>query len=374
MRVERRQLIELPPVHLCVTEHRAETRRCPSCGSETKAPFPAHVRAPICYGPGLRARAAYLHKYQLLPVARTSEALSDLFGCRVSPGTVHRMTVECSAALAGAEARIKALVTAAPVIGADETGLRVSGQGHWVHVARTDRLTHYAYAPKRGKEAMDATGILPAYAGTVVSDALCAYRQYKQSRHALCGAHLLRELTYIQETCAEQQQWTKPLAKLLLEIKAAGERVRAAGGDEIGEGQRAKFYGRYDRLVARAARLNPPVTRGSAPAQGAPKAKVPKPTRRKSPAPALVKRLREWRAEVLRFMTDLTVPFDNNGSERDLRMIKLQQKTSGCFRTPGGAGRFCRIRSYLSSARKQKQPLLTALELAFGGQPVALTL
>jgi transposase len=373
-RVERRQFVEVPPVRLLVTEHRAETRRCPACGVETKASFPAHVTAPVCYGPALRARAAYLHKYQLIPVARTSEALSDLFGCAVSPGTVHRLTGECAEALAGAEARIKDAVTAAPVIGADETGLRVAGQGHWVHVARTDRLTHYACSPKRGKEAMDSIGILPAYTGTVVSDALCAYRQYRQSRHALCGAHLLRELTYIKETCAEQQQWTEPLAKLLLEIKAAGEKVRSVGGRELSEEQRAKFFRHYDRLVARAARLNPPAPRGAPPAAGAPRAKVPKPARRKSPAPALVKRLRECREEVLRFMTDLTVAFDNNGSERDLRMIKLQQKISGCFRTAVGAERFCRIRSYLSTVRKQRLPLLAALEAAFQGQPLALTL
>ena len=373
-RVERRQLIEVPPIRLLVIEHRAETRRCASCGSETKAPFPAHVTAPVCYGPGLRARAAYLHKYQLIPVARTSEALRDLFGCAVSAGTVHRMTGECAEALSDAESRIKDSVTAAPVIGADETGLRVAGQSHWVHVARTDRLTHYACSPRRGKEAMDSTGILPAYTGTVVSDALCAYRQYRQSRHALCGAHLLRELTYIKETCAEQQQWTEPLARLLLEMKAAGERARAAGREEIGEEQRAQFFRRYDRVVARASRLNPPTPRRSPPEKGAPRLKVPKLVRRKSPAPALAKRLRECREEVLRFMTDLRVPFDNNGSERDLRMIKLQQKTSGGFRTASGAARFCRIRSYLSSARKQRQPLLTALELAFAGQPVALTL
>jgi transposase len=150
--------------------------------------------------------------------------------------------------------------------------------------------------------------------------------------------------------------------------------MRAAGGHEIGQEQQAKFYRRYDRRVARAARLNPPQPRGAPPARGVLKAKVPKPVRRRRPAPALVKRLRECREEVLRFMTDLAVPFDNNGSERDLRMIKLQQKTSGCFRTPGGAERFCRIQSYLSSARKQKQPLLTALELAFEGRPVALIL
>ena len=374
MKVACRQLIEVPPVRLHVTLHRAETRRCEACGAETRAPFPAHVTAPVCYGPGLRARAAYLHKYQFLPVVRTAEAMRDLFGCPVSPGTLDRMTEQCAAALSGIEARIKDLVTASPVIGADETGLRVAGQSHWVHVARTDRLTHYAYSAKRGKEAMDTIGILPAHTGTVVSDALCAYRQYRQSRHALCGAHLLRELTYIRETCAEQQQWTEPLAKLLLEIKASGERARAAGREEISEEQRAKFYGRYDRIVARAARLNPPAPRASPPPKGAPRAKVAKPARRKSPVPALVRRLQDCREEVLRFMTDLRVPFTNNGSERDLRMIKPQQKASGCFRTAEEAERFCRIRSYLSTARKQRRPLLAALEAAFQGQPLPITL
>jgi transposase len=317
---------------------------------------------------------AYLHKYQLLPVARTSEALSDLFGCRVSPATVARMTEECSEALRGAEARIKDLVTASPVIGADETGLRVAGEGHWVHVARTESLTHYACSPKRGKEAMDAIGILPAFTGTVISDALCAYRQYQHSRHALCGAHLLRELTYIKETCSEQQQWTEPLTKLLLEMKAAGERVRAAGGHEIGQEQQAKFFRRYDRIVARAAKLNPAPGPPRPPEKGLPRRRVPKPARKKNPAVPLIKRLRECREEILCFMTDLRVAFDNNGSERDLRMIKLQQKTSGCFRTVAGAERFCLIRSYLSTARKQRRPLLAALEAAFQGQPVALTL
>jgi transposase len=315
-----------------------------------------------------------MHQYQLVPVARTSEAMRDLFGCAVSAGTVHRMTEECSEALADAEARITDSVTAASVIGADETGLRVAGENHWVHVARTDRLTRYACSPGRGKEAMDAIGILPAYTGTVVSDALCAYRQYRQSRHALCGAHLLRELTYIKETCAEQQQWTEPLARLLLEIKAAGEHVRAVGGCEIGQGQRVKFFRRYDRLVARAARLNPPAPRGSPPAQGAPKAKVPKPaqesgTRTGQEAAGVAGRS----VALYDRMTDLSVLFDNNGSERDLRMVKLAQKTSGCFRTATGAERFCRIRSYLSSARKQPQPLLIALERALEGHPLALT-
>ncbi|HEV2705337.1 MAG TPA: IS66 family transposase [Pyrinomonadaceae bacterium] len=366
-RFERRQVFEAPPARLLVTEHRAETRRCAFCGTATEAQFPAGVSAPAQYGRGLRARAAYLHQYQLLPLARTAEALSDLFGCRLSAGTVHRMTVECAEALSGAEAGIKDAVTAALVIGADETGLRVAGESHWVHVARTDHLTHYACSARRGKEAMDSVGILPAFTGTVVSDALCAYRRHEQSRHALCNAHLLRELIYIKEVCAEQQQWTDPLAKLLLRMKAAAVRVRAAGGRELSAEQRAQFCRRYDRLVTRAAELNPVPTPPPPPGKGLPLRKVPKPARKKNPALPLVKRLRECRQEVLRFVTDLTVPFDNNGSERDLRMVKLQQKTSGCFRTAAGAERFCRIRSNLSSARKQGQPLLAAIEQAFEG-------
>lgn len=163
-------------------------------------------------------------------------------------------------------------------------------------------------------------------------------------------------------------------AKLLLEIKAAGAPVRAAGGREIREGQRAKFFRRYDRIVTRAARLNPVPWPAPPPEKGARRQNVPKRVRKKNPAVPLVRRLRECREEVLRFLTDLSVPFDNNGSERDLRMIKLQQKTSGCFRTAVGAERFCRIRSYLSLTRKQPEPLLATLKVAFEGRPVALTL
>jgi transposase len=366
--IERRQVFEIPPVKVEVTEHCAETRRCSACGARTKAQFPREVKAPVQYGEGVRARAVYLHKYQLLPFARTSEAMKELFGCSISPATVHTTRARCATKLVHTEERIKTSLRQAAVVGADETGIRVGGQNQWVHVVRTDRLTHYAYDARRGKAAIDAIGILPAFTGTCVRDGWDAYNQYRQCQHSLCNAHLLRELIYIEEVCEEQKQWTSPLIKLLLEIKAATFHARSAGAEKLGEDQQARFFARYDRLVKRAARLNPPPKKERRDPT-LPKFKVVR-IKHHNPAVPLVHRLAQKRAEVLRFMTDLWVPFDNNGSERDLRIVKLQQKIGGCFRTPEGAEAFCRIRSYLSTARKQGHPVLAALERAFRGKPL----
>jgi transposase len=366
--VERRQVFDLPPVRVEVTEHRVETRRCETCGERTKAEFPREVRAPVQYGEGVRARATYLHKYQLLPFARTAEAMRELFGCRISPGTLHTTRGRLAEKLVGAEARIKAALRAAEVIGADETGLRVAGHGHWIHVARTDDLTHYGADARRGRLAMDAIGILPAFKGVCVRDGWMAYDEYRQARHALCNVHLLRELVYVEEVAAEQQQWTRPLAKLLLEIKAEVGRAQGRGETKLSDEQLDKFTARYDRLVRRAARLNPPPVAEKADAL-AKRYRVVR-VKRRDPAPPLIHRLQTKREQVLRFMTDFRVAFDNNASERDIRMFKLQQKISGCFRTEEGAQAFCRIRSYLSSARKQGHSPLAALERAFGGKPI----
>jgi transposase len=369
--VERRQVFELPTVRVKVTEHRAETRRCSACGERTKAEFPRGVRAPVQYGEGVRARAAYLHQYQLLPFARTSEAMRELFGCPISPGTLHTTRGRCAEKLIGAEGRIKAALRRSEVLGADETGLRVAGAGGWVHVARTEGLTHYGYDARRGRAATDAIGILPEFEGTCVRDGWSAYDEYRRCRHALCGAHLLRELVYVEEVSPDQRQWTGPFVKLLLGIKAAAAKARDAGRAQLGEEARAKFVSRYDRLVRRGERLNPPPVK-ERPDPEVPKFKVVR-VRRPSPVRPLLTRLRERREEVLRFMADLSVPFDNNGSERDLRMVKLQQKIGGCFRTEEGAEAFCRIRSYLSTACKQGYGVLAALERAFSGKPVVFS-
>jgi transposase len=234
----------------------------------------------------------------------------------------------------------------------------------------TDLLTHYAYDTRRGKMAMDAIGILPQFKGICIRDGWFSYDEYRGATHALCNVHLLRELVYIEECCAEQQQWTQPLAKLLLRIKAAVEESKGKGATELSVEQQATFTMHYDRLVKRAARLNPEPKQES-PGSCSPRTKVVS-VKSRAPALPLIRRLQHKREEFLRFMTDFRVAFDNNASERDIRMVKLQQKIGGCFRTAEGAEAFCRIRSYLSSARKQGHSPLTALEQAFAGKPLAL--
>lgn len=366
----RRQVFDLPQMALEVTEHWAQVKRCDGCGARTKGQFPRGVKAPAQYGERVRAVATYLTKYQLLPFARTSEAMRDLFGCSISPVTIERTRHRCAAKLVGVEEQIKAGIKAAEVIGADETGLRVAGKGHWIHVARTDHLTHYGYDTRRGKMAMEAIGILPQFTGVCVHDGWFSYDEYRRAEHALCNVHLLRELVYVEEVCAEQQQWTRPLAKLLLDIKEEVERAKERGETKLSDEQVEKFTARYDRLVRRAARLNPPPKATKADALSK-RYKVVK-VKRRDPAQPLIYRLQTKREQVLRFMTDFRVPFDNNASERDIRMVKLQQKIGGCFRTPEGAEAFCRIRSYLSTARKQGYSPLSALERAFAGKPLSL--
>jgi transposase len=363
--VTRRQVFDIAEGRLTVTEHRAETHHCDQCGTRTKAKFPAVVRAPVQYGQGVLARAVYLHLYQLLPVARTAETMRDLFSCRISAASIQRAARVSSGKLVNTEQRIKAAIRDASVIGVDETGLRVAGQGGYVHVARTEEMTHYAYDERRGKAAMDEIGILPQFTGTLVRDGFASYKWYEQCRHSLCNAHLLRDLVFVEEVNPEQKVWTTPLAKLLLKIKDRVAQAKVETTSQLNEQMKNDFLHRYDKLVRKADRLNPPLPREKTERAAAKKPAVQLTPRR------LINRLQKRRDEVLRFMTDISVPFDNNGSERDLRMVKLQQKISGCFRTPDGARNFCRVRSYLSTARKQGYSLLRSLERAFNGKPLA---
>ncbi len=190
----RQQVVEVVPARLRVTEHRLAVLRCPSCGRTTQGELAGSVRSGVQYGPGVKARVLYLQQYQLLPYARTAEAMRDLFGCRLSAGTVANIVRECAEALLETELKIKRGLRRSAVIHADETGLRVEGRLHFVHVASNSRLTHYAAAAGRGQTAIEEAGVLPRYCGTCVHDGWPAYSFYTQCRHALCGAHLLREL------------------------------------------------------------------------------------------------------------------------------------------------------------------------------------
>jgi len=353
---ERRQVIDLVPVRLRVIEHRAEVVRCPACGQRTKAEFPQGVRASVQYGSSVLARALYLHDYQLLPYQRTAEAMRELFGCAMSAGTVSTAVRQCATGLIETEVKIKRSLRRSPVIHADETGLRVAGRLHYVHVASTARLTHYGADARRGKTAIDELNILPQYRGTLVHDGWLSYTFYPKCRHALCGAHLLRELVYFEELGSETKAWATPLKELLLEMKSEVERVSAEGRKQLAAQRLAALTLSYDRLIAEGLKAPPPPD-------------VPEQVQKQGRN--LLLRLERRKEDVLRFVTDFSVPFDNNQAERDLRMVKLQQKTSGCFRTEEGARQFCRIRSYVSTMRKQGKGVLRALEGVCRGESLS---
>jgi transposase len=353
---ERRQVHELPPVRLQVTEHQALHLRCPSCQAVTAGTFPAEVPSRVQYGPRLRALCVYLVEQQLMPYSRVRELLSDLLGTSVSVGTLVEWVNQAATTLEPVELRIKAALGRAPVLHSDETGVRQAGRLAWIHVASTQRLTHYGVHTKRGAEATTAIGILPDFRGVSIHDGWKPYRTQTTCRHALCNIHHLRELTFLEEQY--HQTWAKELKDLLREMKAATEHARAAGAVQLSQAERHRFVARYEELLATGVAANPP---------------PPQPAHRRgrqkqSPARNLLERLWMGQNEVLAFLGDLTIPFDNNQAERDLRMLKVQQKVSGCFRSTRGSTAFARIRGYLSSLSKQGVKRLAALESLFTGQ------
>lgn len=355
---ERRQVFELPPIRAEVTEHRCERKACPQCGCENKAVFPEDVLQPVQYGPRLRAVAVYLNQYQLLPYERTSEMFGDLFGHSISQATLVNANRAASEMLKPVEDEIKQQIINSSVAHFDETGMRVNGKRVWLHVASNKQLTGYGIHNKRGCKAINDIGILSDFEGTAVHDCWRSYFTYSCS-HALCNAHLLRELTFLEEV--ESEKWAGKMGKVLLDIFGACNEAAARGKEFLSKTLLKRFEEMYDRTVAEGFLANPLPEPGSRPGK---RGKI-----KKTKARNLLERLRNYKPEILAFMYDFSVPFDNNQAERDIRMAKVKQKISGTFRSWDGAHAFCRIRGYISTARKNSVSVIQALTDAFEGKP-----
>lgn len=358
LHVKRRQVFDLPPPRLEVDEHQAFSTQCPGCGHVNTAAFPADVTAPVQYGPRVQAVATYLREYQLLPSERTSESLADLFGCSMSEGTLATIIGTCSEAVANPVECIADQIAASAVANFDETGCSVEGKRQWLHVASTPTLTYYQVHPKRGTEAMDAMGILTRFTGRAIHDGWGAYFTYEKCAHGLCNAHHLRELTFVHEELG--QPWGSYMIRCLVDIKEAVEQARGTA-DHLSARQLVTFISRYQRILDLGYETNPLPT--------PPPGKIRRGRQKKGKARNLLERLDKYRGMVLAFMLDFSVPFDNNQAERDGRMAKVQQKISGTFRSNDGARDFCRIRSYISTARKHACNVLEVIRQALLGTP-----
>ena len=356
VKVERRQVHDAE-FRIRVTEHRAEHKKCPHCGRVSRADFPSGVQFPVQYGQNLKALMVYLCVYQLVPYDRIRETFSDIFGRSLSTGTLVNAVQDCHRNLAGVEEQIRELLTEAQVLHVDETGMRVTGIRQWLHVASTDFLTWYGHHRKRGKRATDDMQILPRFKGTMVHDFWAPYFRYP-SRHALCNAHLLRELKGISENY--HQVWSDELHALILEIKHEVDSVREHSC-ALSPPKIVNFKDRYSRIIENGLNEIPITTISDSPGKRGRK--------KQSKAKNLIDRCNKFLDEILSFMDNFSIPFTNNLAERDIRMAKLQQKISGTFRSEEGAAAFCRIRGYLSTVKKNDQPVLDSLGSAFQGTP-----
>ena len=358
-KVEKRQVFDLPPMKLEVTEHQAEIKRCPACAQINRGEFPPEAKHPVQYGPRVKGLLVYLNQEQLIPYKRTTQLFQDLFGQVLSQGSLLNANQECAKKLAPTEALIKGEILKSEVAHFDETGFYEKTRRIWLHVASTPCWTYYFTHSKRGKEAMAAAAILPEFEGVAMHDHLKAYLSFANCAHAFCNVHHLRELTQAFEQ--DGALWAREMKTLLLKIKESVDKAKARGTTALPRHQISRFKQKYRNIVdaALAPYLNQP--RSNAPPKRGPK--------KQSKVKNLLDRLDKYQTETLRFMVDFRVPFDNNLAERDIRMTKVKQKISGTFRSEAGTEAFCRIRGFISTLKKQERNVLEELTFIFNLTP-----
>jgi transposase len=350
--VERRQVFDLPAVRAEVTEHQLVERVC-GCGQRTRAAAPPGAEAPVCYGPRIAAVIVYLYIGQFLSKQRIAQALAELFGIPVSSGTVAGITARAAGRLGRFLEHAREQIAGSPVAGFDETGFRVEGRLHWVHCARTGKYTLLMVHPRRGKQAIEAMGVLPSFGGVAVHDAWAPYDSYTAAGHQLCCAHARRELQAVTDLAPEDQWcWATQAADALTAMQKLVSEAVSQGRDMADRAEMdAQIHAYRSAALIGASQ--------TAARSGALMKKHH----------ALARRLIDRQDDYLRFTMDFRVFPDNNGSERDIRMAKLKQKVSGCLRTLTGARQFCAIRSYLSTAAKHGLSFFDALVMLAESEP-----
>ena len=339
--LEKRQVFEIPEPRIWVSEYQAQVKYCKHCGCTTVACFPEDVTHTTQYGPRAKSLMAYMTQYQLLPYKRASEFFKTIYNHKISAGTIVNAVNALSNRLETIEGEIKELLIKSKIAHADETGMNVNGDKQWLHTVGTKNLTHYGIHKKRGRDAMDDIGILPDFDGTLIHDHWKSYYHYAL-KHGLCNAHHLRELRYVYEN--HNLKWANKVSNLLIEINEHKERLVAK--NKVFTKQHIKDYSiRYDEILS--------------------KAKWEQARKATIESTNLLKRLKKFKEDVLLFIIDMEVPFTNNLSEQDIRMMKVKQKISGSFRGDEGVKSFCRIRSVISTAIKNKKNIFEILQVAF---------
>ncbi len=354
-KVEKRQLYDLPDIKINITEYQAHSKICKKCNTINKPTFPNSVNATTQYGNNLKSFVSYCNTYQMLPYERITELIDDLVSHKISTGTISNFLNDYHNKLEQFEIDVKELLKKEEVLHSDETGVNIQGKLHWIHVASSQTFTSYMVHKKRGKVAMDDMGILSNFSSILVHDHWKSYNHYKCS-HSYCNAHLLRELNGI--TLKDNHQWSKDMHSLLINMNNAVYDAKHNNKECISIVKKEKFTKNYEKICKNANNYYPPPDKSVKKTRGRVKQEKGK---------NLLDRLVKYQDETLRFLNDFRVPFTNNLAERDLRMIKVKEKISGCFASFSGGEIFCRIRSYISTLKKNKVPVLLGLKDALEG-------
>ena len=351
---EKRQVFDLPEPELEVTEYQGEIKNCPKCGQLVKASFPEAVNTPVQYGERFRAILVYMQNQHFIPSNRLSQMMNDLYSAPVSEATIYDASKRIFEKLAPFESSVVDALNDSTVLHVDESGVRAVNKLHWLHSASTDSLTFYGVHEKRGNEAMDHFNILPNFKGRLIHDFWKPYLSY-DCDHGLCNAHHLRELTFLFEQ--QKQNWAKKMFDLLMDMN----NYVTEQHNQLTPEQKEPWLEKYLKILSEGWQENPLPKK---PPKKKKRGRIPK-----TKSQNLLIRLGNYESWVLAFLHDINVPFTNNLGEQDIRMIKVRLKISGCFRTLVGAERFARIRSYLSSARKQERNILNSITDAIRGKP-----